>query len=89
MISGKQIWWTSVLWHVLTRDTNFYSLALFSKFAWVVPLKNKTGKSLVNGFPSILDLGRSSEKLQTDKGTECLSRNFQSLLKVTVSDFGD
>ena len=27
MISGKQIWWTSVLWHVLTRDTNFYSPA--------------------------------------------------------------
>ena len=24
MISGKQIWWTSVLWHVLTKDTNFY-----------------------------------------------------------------
>ena len=23
---------------------------VFSKFAWVVPLKNKTGESLVNGF---------------------------------------
>ena len=27
MISGKQIWLTLVLWHVLTRDTNFYSPA--------------------------------------------------------------
>ena len=27
MISGKQIWSTSVLWHILTRDTNFYSHA--------------------------------------------------------------
>ena len=54
---------------------------VFSKFAWVVPLKNKTGESLVNGFQSILDLGRSTEKLQTDKGTEFLNRNFQSLLK--------
>ena len=27
MISGKQIWSTLVLWHVLTRDTNFYSPA--------------------------------------------------------------
>ena len=54
---------------------------VFSKFAWVVPLKNKTGESLVNGFQSILDLGRSSEKLQTDKGTEFLNRNFQSLLE--------
>ena len=54
---------------------------VFSKFAWVVPLKNKTGESLINGFQSILDLGRSPEKLQTDKGTEFLNRNFQSLLK--------
>ena len=52
----------------------------FSKFAWVVPLKNKTGKSLVNSFQSILDLGRSPEKLQTDKGIEFLNSNFQRLL---------
>ena len=30
---------------------------VFSKFAWVVPLKNKMGESLVNGFQLILDLG--------------------------------
>ena len=40
---------------------------VFSKFAWVAPLKNKTGESLVNGFQPILDLGRSPEKLQTAK----------------------
>ena len=39
------------------------------------------GEALVNGFQSILDLGRSPEKLQTDKGTEFLNHNFQSLLK--------
>ena len=54
---------------------------VFSKFAWVVPLKNKSGDNLVNGFQSILDLGRSREKLQTDKATEFLNRNFQSFLK--------
>ena len=54
---------------------------VFSKFAWVVPLKNESGETLVNGFQSILDIGRSPEKLQTDKGTEFLSRNFQSFLK--------
>ena len=54
---------------------------VFSKFAWVVPLKNKSGEPLVNGFQSILDLGRSPKKLQTDKGTEFLNHNFQSLLK--------
>ena len=54
---------------------------VFSKFALVVPLKNKSGETLVNGFQPILDLGRSPEKLQPDKGTEFLNRNFQSLLK--------
>ena len=54
---------------------------VFSKFAWVVPLKNKTGESLVNGFQSTLDLGRTPGKVQTDKGTEFLNRNFQSFLK--------
>ena len=53
---------------------------VFSKFAWVVPLKNKTGGSLVNGFQTVLDTGRSPEKLQTDKSTEFLNRKFQSLL---------
>ena len=40
---------------------------VFSKFPWVVPLKNKTGES--------------PKKLQTDKGTEFLNGNFQSFLK--------
>ena len=30
---------------------------VFSKFARVVPLNNKMGEFLVNGFQSILDLG--------------------------------
>ena len=54
---------------------------VFSKVAWVVPLKNKKGESLVNGFQSILDLGRSPQKLQTNKGTRFLNRNFERLLK--------
>ena len=36
---------------------------------------------LVKGFQIILDSGRSPEKLQTDKATEFLNRNFQSFLK--------
>ena len=36
---------------------------VFSRFAWVVLLKSKTGESLVNGFQIILDTGRFPEKL--------------------------
>ena len=45
------------------------------------------GETLVNGFQSILDLGWSPEKLQTDKGTEFLNRNFQSFLKEKNTHF--
>ena len=70
----------------LARFNKVYEFLLtcidvFSKSAWVVPLKNKMGKSLVNGFQSILDVGRSPKKLQTDEGTEFLSPHFQSFLK--------
>ena len=36
-------------------------------------------ESLVNGFHSILDLSRSLEKLQTDKGTESLNHNMEKI----------
>ena len=39
------------------------------------------GESLVNSFQIILDTSRSPKKLQNDKGTEFLKRNFQSFLK--------
>jgi hypothetical protein len=54
---------------------------VLSKYAWVVPLKNKTGRSLVEAFEKIFAKGRVPERLQTDKGTEFLNKEFQSLLK--------
>ena len=88
VITGTDDQWQADLVDIssLARFNKGYKFILtcidvFSKFAWVVPLKNKSGETLVNGFQSILDLGRSPRKLQTDKGTEFLNRNFQSLLK--------
>ena len=54
---------------------------ILSKFAWVVPLKNKTGKSLVFALKSILRSHRQPQKIQTDKGSEFTNRVFQSFLK--------
>lgn len=52
---------------------------VFSKQAWAVALKNKTGQSLVDAFESIGScLPRT---LQTDKGTEFTNRKFQLWLK--------
>ena len=55
---------------------------VLSKFAWVRPLKNKTGSVLVQAFSSILEeSGRRPRKLQTDKGSEFVCRPFQTFLK--------
>lgn len=54
---------------------------VFSKYLWVIPLKTKHGKTLVTAFKKILESGRKPVKLQSDKGTEFLNKEFQSLLK--------
>ena len=58
---------------------------VFSKKAWVVPLKDKTGSTLVAAFETLTDPLPS--RLQTDKGTEFTNRKFQSWLKQNSVDF--
>ena len=53
---------------------------VFSKYAWVVPLKNKTGLSVVKAFKFILASGRKPEKI-TDQGMEFFNKHFKALLK--------
>ena len=40
------------------------AIDLFSKYAWVIRLKNKTGTSIVNAFQKIISEGSEAE----DKG---------------------
>ena len=58
-----------------------------SKYAWVVPIKDKTGKTLVIAFKSVLKSGRSPKSLQTDKGTEFKNKEFQNFLKTKKIHF--
>ena len=44
-------------------------------------MKNKTARSLLEAFDSILSEGRKPEKLRTDKGTEFVNESFQQYLK--------
>ena len=47
------------------------AIDLFSKYTWVVPLKNKKGVSIVNAFQSILDSSkRKPIKIWVDQGSE-------------------
>lgn len=55
---------------------------VFSRFAWAIPLKNKTGKEITIAFNKIFkESKRHPVKLQTDKGTEFLNKTFQDFLK--------
>ena len=54
---------------------------VLSRYAWIVPLKNKTGKTLKEAFQVIFKSGRQPIRLQTDKGTEFTNRVFQKFLK--------
>ena len=51
---------------------------IFSKYAWVVPLKDKKGVSVVNAFQSILKKSnRKPNKIWADKGGEFYNNSFK------------
>ena len=52
-----------------------------SKYAWVQPLKDKTGVQLVKAFEKILKTGRRPIQLQTDRGKEFYNKTFQQFLE--------
>ena len=55
---------------------------LFSKYAWVVPLKVKKGITIVNAFQKILDNSkRKPSKIWTDQGSEFYSKSFKNMLQ--------
>ena len=55
---------------------------IFSKYACVVPLKDKKGISIVNAFQKILDKsGRKPNKIWVDKGSEFYNNSFKKWLK--------
>ena len=54
---------------------------VLSRYSWVIPLKDKTGKTLVAAFATIFESGQRPVHLQTDKGTEFTNRVFQKFLR--------
>ena len=54
----------------------------FSKYAWVVPLKNEKGVSIVDVFQKILDdLDGKLNKIWVDKGSEFYNNSFKKWLR--------
>ena len=58
------------------------SIDFFSKYAFVVPLKDKKGTTIVNAFQSILNNSRRKpNKIWTDQGSEFYNTHFKKSLK--------
>ena len=55
---------------------------LFSRYSWIIWLKNKNGDSIVDGFKKILnDSNRKPNKIWVDNGKEFYNNKFKKILK--------
>ena len=76
----------------LSKYNNNYKFILtvidiFTKYTWAIPLKNKSGLSITNGFKIVLNEHpqggsehRKPEKLWVDRGSEFYKKTFKTLL---------
>ena len=59
------------------------AIDLFSKYAWVIPIKDKKGTSIVNAFKKIISKGqRKPNKIWVDQGSEFYNNSFKDFLKI-------
>ena len=58
------------------------AIDLFSKYAWVVPLKDKRRIAIVNAFQKIISKGRKPNKIWVDQGGEFYNNIFKRILKI-------
>ena len=53
------------------------AIDLFYKYAWVFPLKDKRGVSIVNTFQKVISEGRKPIKIWVDQGSELYNNSFK------------
>ena len=58
------------------------AIDLFSKYAWIVPLKDKKGVSIVNAFKKIISKERKPNKICVDQGNEFYNKALKHFLKI-------
>ena len=57
-------------------------IATFTKYAWVIPLKDKKGTTITNALQKILDeFNHKPNKLWVDKSSKFYNRTMQSFLQ--------
>lgn len=70
-------------WSAFNDGTRFLLIVIdiFSKYLWVVPLKNKTGITVKNGFETVFKQKRIPRKIRSDSGTEYTGKIVQAFFK--------
>ena len=62
------------------------AIDLFSKYAWVIPIKDKKGTSIVNAFKKIISMElhskRKPNKICVDQGSEFYNKSFKDFWKI-------
>ena len=71
----------------LSEDNENYKFLLlvidtFSKYGWIIPLKDKKGETVAKAFKIIFKEGRRPKKLWTDKGREFYNKNVMDLIEL-------
>ena len=53
------------------------AIDLLSKYAWIVPIKDEKGTSIVSAFQKIISEGRKPKKIWFDQGSEFYNYFFE------------
>ena len=66
------------------KEIKYLSCAidLFSKYKWILSLKDKRGISIVNAFQKIISEGRKPNKIWVDQGGQFYNNLFKRFLKI-------
>ena len=54
---------------------------VFSKYGWIIPMKDKKGETVTEAFKTIFKEGRKPDYLWTDKGKEFYNKHLKELLE--------
>ena len=58
-----------------------YAVGLFNKYAYVVPIKDKKGVSIVNAFKKLISEGRKPNKIWVNQCSKFYNNSFKEFLK--------
>ena len=58
------------------------AIDLFHRYAWVIPLKDEKGTSIVNAFKKIISKARKPNRIWVDQGSKFYNNPFKDFLKI-------